>query len=207
MTAETFDALMKIVIIGDSAVGKTCLILRYTQDVFRPNFLSTIGVDFKTKTVEHDKRKFKLQIWDTAGQERYNTIRKNFYRGAKGVVVVYDTTSPDSFASLTRWMEDISQNIGDGTERPAILILGNKIDKEDERRVPMLSGKQAAEEFGTSFSEVSALAGIGVDEAFDELVKSMALLIDQDTHRQEYGRTLRVGSDVYDGHRQSKCSC
>ncbi|CAI8026535.1 Ras-related protein Rab-8B [Geodia barretti] len=177
--AETFEALLKVVIIGDTAVGKTCLILRYTQDLFRENFLSTIGVDFKTKTVELNDKKYKLQVWDTAGQERYNTIRKGFYRGAKGVVIVYDITNPDSFSHISKWIHDISANCADGNDKPVLMILGNKCDLDDERRIHTETASQAAQEFDTIFAEVSARTGRGIDEAFDELVDRMVRLHEQ----------------------------
>jgi small GTP-binding protein len=104
---ESFDAISKVIVIGNSNVGKTCLILRYTQDMFRESFLPTIGVDFRSKALIKDGKRYKLQLWDTAGQERYNSLRRGYYRGAKGVIIVYDITDQTSFENVTRWSEDV----------------------------------------------------------------------------------------------------
>ncbi|KAL5469360.1 hypothetical protein EMCRGX_G030610 [Ephydatia muelleri] len=162
--SETFDALLKVVMVGDSAVGKTNLVLRYTQDMYRENFISTVGVDFKTKIVPVGSKRYKLQLWDTAGQERYNTIRKGFYRGAKGIVLVYDITTLESFKSLKRWVNDITENCGQGSDKPLLLFLANKVDLEMQRVVPMATGEEEAKKYGARFAEVSALSGDKVEE-------------------------------------------
>ena len=169
--SESFDALLKVVMVGDSNVGKTNLVLRYTKDIFRENVMNTVGVDFKTKIVPVGSQRYKLQLWDTAGQERYNTIRKGFYRGAKGIVLVYDVTCPDSFKSLKRWVNDITENCGQGSDKPLLLILANKVDLE--RAIPMATGQEEAQKYGARFAEVSALTGEKVDETMNLFVNDI----------------------------------
>merc|ERR1711898_6342 len=103
MNAE-YDYLFKLLLIGDSGVGKSCLLLRFADDTYSESYISTIGVDFKIRTIEHDGKRIKLQIWDTAGQERFRTITSSYYRGAHGIIVVYDVTELDTFHAVERWM-------------------------------------------------------------------------------------------------------
>ncbi|XP_011403035.2 PREDICTED: ras-related protein Rab-13-like [Amphimedon queenslandica] len=200
-----FTALAKLVVIGDSSVGKTCLILRYTQDVFRESFLPTIGVDFKSKIVEEGEKRYKLQLWDTAGQERYDSLRRGFYRGAKGVIVVYDITSIESFDNVTKWIEDITTNAG--PTQPLLLVLGNKIDNASARKVPTVSGQQIAKSVGACFGEVSAKTGEGIEEAFQHYVCELVNRIDKDQSRYSDVGLLghSIDGDHWSRSNESKC--
>ncbi|XP_059911082.1 ras-related protein Rab-35b isoform X3 [Gadus macrocephalus] len=111
--ARDYDYLFKLLIIGDSGVGKSSLLLRFADNTFSGNYITTIGVDFKIRTVEINGEKVKLQIWDTAGQERFRTITSTYYRGTHGVIVVYDVTSAESFVNVKRWLHEINQNCDD----------------------------------------------------------------------------------------------
>jgi len=124
-----FDFLYKLLIIGDSGVGKSCLLLRFADDIFTDSFISTIGVDFKIKTIDIDGAKVKLQIWDTAGQERFRTITSSYYRGAHGIIVVYDVTEQKSFANITKWLKEIETFAGPAVQK---VLVGNKSDLANE---------------------------------------------------------------------------
>uniref|UniRef100_A0A3Q0RJ83 small monomeric GTPase n=1 Tax=Amphilophus citrinellus TaxID=61819 RepID=A0A3Q0RJ83_AMPCI len=107
--AKTYDYLFKLLLIGDSGVGKTCVLFRFSEDAFNSTFISTIGIDFKIRTIELDGKKIKLQIWDTAGQERFRTITTAYYRGAMGIMLVYDITNEKSFENIKNWIRNIEE--------------------------------------------------------------------------------------------------
>merc|ERR1712022_60157 len=155
--AAEYDYLFKLLLIGDSGVGKSCLLLRFADDTYTETYISTIGVDFKIRTVEIDGKVIKLQIWDTAGQERFRTISSTYYRGAHGIIVVYDVTSLDSFNNVKRWLTEIDKYARENVNK---LLVGNKSDAaegaDSSRQVPMESGKTFAEERDIPFLETSA---------------------------------------------------
>ncbi|CAN1259158.1 Ras-related protein RABD2b, partial [Linum perenne] len=141
------DYLFKLLLIGDSGVGKSCLLLRFADDSYLDSYISTIGVDFKIRTVEQDGKTIKLQIWDTAGQERFRTITSSYYRGAHGIIVVYDVTDLESFNNVK-------------------LLVGNKSDLTANRVVPYETAKAFADEIGIPFMETSAKNAANVEDAF-----------------------------------------
>ena len=122
---RTFDLQVKLLMIGDSGVGKTCLLLRYANDSFSPTFITTIGIDFKIKTVPIDNHVVKLQIWDTAGQERFRTITTSYFRGAQGILLVYDVTDRGSFENISNWVGQIEQHADINVTK---VLVGNKCD-------------------------------------------------------------------------------
>merc|ERR1711934_1027626 len=149
-----YDMLIKLLLIGDSGVGKSCLLCRYSDDVFNSNFITTIGIDFKIRTIELDGAKIKLQIWDTAGQERFRTITQAYYRGAMGILLVYDVADDKSFNNIRTWMRNIEQH---ANEQVVKILLGNKCDNtEDKRMVTKQQGEDLAKEYGIQFFETSA---------------------------------------------------
>ncbi|XP_068090839.1 ras-related protein Rab-8B-like isoform X1 [Hyperolius riggenbachi] len=152
----------KLVMTGDSNVGKTCIMTRYTENSM-PSYLTTIGIDFKTKTVHIDGTQIKLQIWDTAGQERFHTLSVSYFRGAQGFVLVYDIANTSSFENTAMWMKDIQMKAGEEVE---VVLLGNKCDKEDEREVSKERGEKLAWQYGIPFFETSAKENTNIDEAF-----------------------------------------
>ncbi|XP_062500961.1 uncharacterized protein LOC134178168 [Corticium candelabrum] len=168
----SYECLFKLLVIGDTGVGKTCVMLRYVDNTFSKSMLSTIGVDFKTKTIVVDRRHVKLQIWDTAGHERFRTITNAFYRGAMGVLLVYDITCQKSFSNITQWMKNIAEQCAGGDE-PALLMVGNKSDLEDNRVVQFEQGQELATRYGVKFLETSAQSGKNVEEAFLYLAEEM----------------------------------
>ncbi|XP_065155260.1 ras-related protein Rab-3 isoform X1 [Atheta coriaria] len=164
---QNFDYMFKLLIIGNSSVGKTSFLFRYADDSFTSAFVSTVGIDFKVKTVfRHDKR-VKLQIWDTAGQERYRTITTAYYRGAMGFILMYDITNEESFNSVQDWVTQIKTYSWDNAQ---VILVGNKCDMEDERVISFERGKQLAEQLGVEFFETSAKENINVKSVFERLV-------------------------------------
>ncbi|KAG8180493.1 hypothetical protein JTE90_007451 [Oedothorax gibbosus] len=168
--AKTYDYLFKLLLIGDSGVGKTCILFRFSEDTFNSTFISTIGIDFKIKTIELDGKKIKLQIWDTAGQERFRTITTAYYRGAMGIMLVYDVTNERSFENIKNWIRNIEEHASTDVEK---MILGNKCDVNDRRQVSKERGEQLAIEYGIRFNETSAKNSINVQEAFLSLARDI----------------------------------
>jgi len=162
--ASKYDYLIKLLLIGDSGVGKSCLLLRYSDDSFTSSFITTIGIDFKIKSILCGESKVKLQIWDTAGQERFRTITTAYYRGAMGILLVYDVSDEASFTNVRNWMRQIDQNAAENVNR---LLIGNKSDVEaGDRKVTYEQGKNLAADYGIKFFETSAKLNSNVDEAF-----------------------------------------
>jgi len=158
-----YDYLFKLLLIGDSGVGKSCLLLRFADNTYTDSYISTIGVDFKIRTVEIDGKTVKLQIWDTAGQERFRTITSSYYRGAHGIIVVYDVTDKVSFNNVKQWLGEIDRYACQSVNK---LLVGNKDDLEMKKVVDTNEAKDFAESLGISFLETSAKSSKNVEEAF-----------------------------------------
>ncbi|KAG9394301.1 Small GTPase superfamily, ARF type [Carpediemonas membranifera] len=165
-----YDYLFKLLLIGDSGVGKSCLLLRFAEDTYTESYISTIGVDFKIRTVEIDNSTIKLQIWDTAGQERFKTITAAYYRGAHGIIVVYDVTDVETFNNVRVWLEEINRY---ASEDVCKLLVGNKCDLEDRKAVEYQTAKTFAESLDISFIETSAKDAMRVDDAFTIISKTL----------------------------------
>nr|XP_020447288.1 ras-related protein Rab-8A-like [Monopterus albus] len=173
--AKTYDYLFKLLLIGDSGVGKTCVLFRFSEDAFNSTFISTIGIDFKIRTIELDGKKIKLQIWDTAGQERFRTITTAYYRGAMGIMLVYDITNEKSFDNIKNWIRNIEEHASSDVEK---MVLGNKCDINEKRQVSKERGEKLALEYGIKFMETSAKANINVENAFLTLARDIKLKMD-----------------------------
>jgi len=166
------DLVYKILLLGDSEVGKSCFLMRYSDNVFVENYISTIGLDYKLKFVQLDSGEtIKVQLWDTAGQDRYRTIAKNYYKGSHGILLLYDITKEKSFGNIREWIKTIKEEVYDNT---IIFIIGNKIDKTEERVISTEQGKNLAEEYKLPFFEASAKSGENVDEIFKSLYKKIS---------------------------------
>jgi Ras-related protein Rab-1A len=170
MAANDYDYLFKVLIIGNSGVGKSCLLLRFAEDMFSDNYISTIGVDFKIRKLDLEGKSIKLQIWDTAGQERFRTITKSYYRGSNGIVVVYDITDRESFDQVQHWMSEIDAHASADVCR---LLVGNKADLNDKRAVKTDEGESLARQFGIPFLETSAKDASHVEEMFVTMTGAM----------------------------------
>ncbi|KAH1202296.1 GTP-binding protein YPTM2 [Glycine max] len=158
-----YDYLFKLLLIGDSGVGKSCLLLRFADDSYLDSYISTIGVDFKIRTVEQDGKTIKLQIWDTAGQERFRTITSSYYRGAHGIIVVYDVTDQESFNNVKQWLNEIDRYASENVNK---LLVGNKCDLTANKVVSSETAKAFADEIGIPFMETSAKNATNVEQAF-----------------------------------------
>lgn len=176
------DLEYKLLILGESSVGKTSLLLRYIDDTFDSS-LPTVGLDVRCKYIQYDNKRIKLDIWDTAGQERFKGIAKNYFRGANGVIIVFDITSKDSFTKLKYWTEENKSNTSHDTE---MILAENKIDLEDKRVVSKDKIKEYGEKTKLDIFTTSAKTGEGVKEIFQALIcrlysnKNIGAVIDDD---------------------------
>ena len=165
------EFVYKVLLLGDSSVGKTCFLLKYTDKTFQEIHMSTIGLDYRLKTIKlNNGKNIKLQIWDTAGQDRFRAITKNYYKGANGIILIYDVTSLQTYENIKTWVNQIKE---EAPQNVVIFIAGNKIDLEEERKVSTEEGKRLAEEFGYPFYETSAKDDININEIFDDLVEKV----------------------------------
>ncbi|CAF2378975.1 unnamed protein product [Rotaria sp. Silwood2] len=168
--ASDYDFIFKLVLIGDSSVGKSNLLLRFTRNEFRLDTQSTIGVEFAYKQLAIDGKKIKTQVWDTAGQERFKTVIPQFYRGSEGALAVFDLTKPDSFDHITTWIEEVHRHTP--ADLPIVLV-GNKSDLIDQRKISREQATSLAEQLNLSYMETSALNASNVEQAFVLLVTSI----------------------------------
>jgi Ras-related protein Rab-1A len=158
-----YDYLFKLLLIGDSGVGKSCLLLRFADDTYTESYISTIGVDFKIRTIDLNGKTIKLQIWDTAGQERFRTITSSYYRGAHGIIVVFDITDQVSFNNVKQWLQEIDRYACENVNK---LLVGNKCDLTNKRVVEYNTAKEYADSLGIPFLETSAKNSTNVEQAF-----------------------------------------
>lgn len=162
---------IRLLTLGDSGAGKSTLLLKYTQNEFDDKPMPTIGIDFRLKKIKINEKEIKVQIWDSAGQERFRTVTRNYYRGAAGVVLVYDVTNEQSFENIRHWISDIQTYAESDVD---LMLIGNKCDLQDKRAVDKEKGEALAKEYGVKFFETSAKSDINVTQAFDCLVKQVA---------------------------------
>jgi len=171
-----FDYLLKYIIIGDAAVGKSNLLLRYTHGQFKPEYQLTIGVEFGAKNIQINNKIFRIQIWDTAGQENFRSITRAYYKNSVCALVVYDISSRDSFNNVSTWVEDCKNQ---SPKTIFMALVGNKSDLEDKRAVSYEEGKDFADKNEMMFFETSAKTGVNVDEIFSQTANEIGKKIDQ----------------------------
>ncbi|KAJ6140453.1 Small GTPase superfamily Rab type [Penicillium chermesinum] len=209
---RNYDFLIKLLLIGDSGVGKSCCLLRFSEDSFTPSFITTIGIDFKIRTIELDGKRVKLQIWDTAGQERFRTITTAYYRGAMGILLVYDVTDERSFQSkhplgaeiktdIRTWFSNVEQHASEGVHK---ILIGNKCDWEEKRAVSTEQGQELADELGIPFLEVSAKNNINIEKAFYNLASDIKKGMDTSKTEPSPGLAIDNGSGL-NGNSGGKC--
>ena len=163
MDSSDYDYLFKLVVIGDSGVGKSSICTRYTKGFYNDVFITTIGVDFECHTISLDEKIIKLQIWDTAGQERFKAITNSFYRGAQGIIIVFDVTNWESFDNVKNWLKEVDRR---ETETPYKLLLGNKCDQDCKRVITFEAANEYANKLNIPYLETSARDATNVDQAF-----------------------------------------
>ena len=158
--------VLKLLLLGDSSVGKTSILLKYISNKFDESSISTVGVDYMDKIIDYNKFKIKLQIWDTSGEEKFRTITKNFYRNADGLLVVFDLTKKESYDHIRIWINEAKEN----NDKLKTLLIGNKLDLKDERIVAIDVAKQFAEKNNLKYIETSAKDGTNINESFQAII-------------------------------------
>ena len=199
------ETVLKIIILGSSEVGKTSILNRYFNNDFKPNLLSTIGIDFKTKFFKFDEEKVKFNFIDTAGQEKFRAISVNYLKGTSGVILVYDITNKETFDLIQGWIEDINENNKADVGK---VLLGNKLDLEDNRQVPKEDTEQLAKELGCKFFEGSAKTGENIQEALDEVAR-ISFEKNKSSKDVDKRKTIKLkkeeNSDNQDDSKKKKC--
>lgn len=169
--SDDSDNIFKILLLGDSTVGKTCFLMRFTDKTFQEIHMSTIGLDYRLKEVTMpDGKTIKVQIWDTAGQDRYRSITRNYYKGADGILLIYDITNITSFNNIKLWITQIKEN---SLSQVKIIVVGNKLDLQNNKVVKEDEVKKIASEFKLQFFEASAKSNINIDECFNTLISEI----------------------------------
>ena len=192
MSAVNFDYLFKYIIIGDAAVGKSNLLLRYTHGQFKPEYQLTIGVEFGAKNIPINNKTYRIQIWDTAGQENFRSITRAYYKNSACALVVYDISNRESFDNINTWIEDCKSQ---SPQTIFMVLVGNKNDLEDKRAVTIEEGKELAEKNKMMFFETSAKTGTNVDEIFLRSAETIAKKIEEnyyDLENESCGKNLEL---------------
>ena len=193
------ESVYKVLLLGDSAVGKTCFLLKYTDKTFQEIHMSTIGLDYRLKNMKLKSGKnIKLQIWDTAGQDRFRAITKNYYKGANGIILIYDVTSSKTYDNVKSWVSQIRE---EASPNVVVYLCGNKIDMTNEREISPEDGKKLAEEFGFPFIETSAKTGININETFEDLVERIDCIFS----KLEKDNGIQKKNKVYKGNSKNSC--
>lgn len=197
----SFDRELKILLLGESSVGKTCILGKYKDKFFNMSTTNTVGVEFKRKQITYNNESVKLTIWDTAGTERFRTITKNFYKGANGIVLVYDVSNQSSFDKISYWFNEIKENAKDSI--PFILV-GNKSDLDSESRViKYYLGKALADKYNILFFETSASKNININEMFLAIVEQAIKLESEIQERKNFSISNKDTKPIV----KSNCSC
>ena len=194
------DIVYKVLLLGDSTVGKTCFLLRYCDKSFQDAHLSTIGLDYRLRTMTLKNNKtIKLQIWDTAGQDRFRAITKNYYKGANGIILIYDVTNSQTFENVKNWITQIKE---EASKNVVIYLAANKIDVADDLKViTPEEGQKMADEYQMPFFETSAKEGININEIFEDIVEK----VDEVFSKLEVPKTGQ--NKLYDGKEKKKSCC
>ena len=185
---KDYDYIFKIVVRGDTCVGKSCILVRFSDDVFVENYVTTIGVDFRFKTMIVKNKIAKIQIWDTAGQERYRSITTAYYRGAAAIIICCDSTNKESFYNINNWIEEISKYTDKDVDK---IVLMNKCDLVEERQIDKNEIAKFEKDNGIKIMEVSAKTGNGIDKAFEYIIEK---LIDKNEKKNNNAMTLQSGT-------------
>jgi Ras-related protein Rab-11A len=193
MAEEEYEMMIKIILIGDSAVGKTNIMSRYLKGEFMESSKATIGVEFGSKIFKIDEHVIKAQIWDTAGQEKYKSITGAYYKGTKGAFIVYDITRQETFDNVDRWINELKVT---ADPKLFMILIGNKCDLADKREVSIEQGEEKAKSFGCAFLETSALSGDNIDKGFQMMAEEILKKnLNDDLDDDEFG-TIEKGEEI-----------
>jgi Ras-related protein Rab-1A len=199
-----YDYLFKLLLIGDSGVGKSCLLLRFADDTYTESYISTIGVDFKIRTIELESKTIKLQIWDTAGQERFRTITSSYYRGAHGIIIVYDVTEQDTFNNVKQWLQEIERYASESVQK---LLVGNKCDLTAKKAVDFAVAKEYADSIGVPFLETSAKNATNVEQAFMTMAAEIKKHMGSAAAASQDNKNFKLRDNTQDVNPNQGCGC
>jgi small GTP-binding protein len=200
-----YDKTCQILLIGDSSVGKTSLIQRYANGIFKEEFLATVGLDYYTKQEMINNLNVLVKLWDTAGQERFKALTPNYFRNAEGVVLAYDVTNSESFENLKFWINSIKSNLGEKNIFIPIIIIGNKIDMEDMRDITKEDASKFAKENNYKYFETSAKTGEGVDEAIRDLVNQVLANSDKNEAAKGERKSVKIEDNKENNQKKKGC--
>ena len=196
MDDESYDLIFKLILIGDTGVGKSNILSRYINNEFSLATQPTVGVEFGSKIIKKDDKSIKLQIWDTAGQERYKSITNAYYKGSKGAFIVYDISRKTTFENVDKWIGELKDN---ASEDVHIMIVGNKSDLEDKREVNTEEVAKKAEQYKIAFCETSALKGKNIEFAFESLVNEITKNVENErkteVKTEEESKTINLNTE------------
>ena len=202
-----YDKTCQILLIGDSSVGKTSLIQRYANGIFKEEYLATVGLDFYTKQEAINNINVLVRLWDTAGQERFKSLTPNYFKNAEGVIITYDITSSQSFENLKFWINSIKTNLGEKNIIIPIIIVGNKLDMEDMRDITREEAEKFAKENKYKYFETSAKTGEGVDDAIRDLVNQVLEKSEQFEEEKNERKSIKINSDQPEDNVKKKGCC
>ena len=195
---------LNILSLGETTVGKTCFILRYTENTYIGNSLSTFGIDYKTKKVDiPNKKSYNVNFFDTCGQEKYHSISLNQIKNAHGIILMYDVTQKNTFDAISKWIEDIKK---ENEQNVPLILVGNKCDLKEEKVVTTDEGQKLAEKFGINFFEVSNQDGTNVEEAALCLINKI-IEEKEKKNNQENGDNIKLDPNIHKEKKKRKCNC
>ena len=200
-----YDKTCQILLIGDSSVGKTSLIQRYANGIFKEEYLATVGLDYYTKQEMINNINVLVKLWDTEGQERFKALTPNYFRNAEGVVLAYDVTNSESFENLKFWINSIKSNLGEKNIFIPIIIIGNKIDMEDMRDITKEDASKFAKENNYKYFETSAKTGEGVDEAIRDLVNQVLANSDKNEAAKGERKSVKIEDNKENNQKKKGC--
>ena len=208
--SEEYEMMIKVILIGDSGVGKTNIMSKFLNNQFLEDSKATVGVEFGSKLFIQQGHKIKAQIWDTAGQEKYKAITSAYYKGSKGALVIYDITQKETFANIEKWVNDLKCK---GDPKITIIIIGNKNDLEEKRQISKEQGEEKAKSFGCAFLETSAFSGDNIEKAFEMMVKEIYDKFtsdiggddEEELDSNEKGEDLKLENVNPDNNEKKKC--
>ena len=202
-----YDKTCQILLIGDSSVGKTSLIQRYANGIFKEEYLATVGLDFYTKQEAINNINVLVRLWDTAGQERFKSLTPNYFKNAEGVIITYDITSSQSFENLKFWINSIKTNLGEKNIIIPIIIVGNKLDMKDMRDITREEAEKFAKENKYKYFETSAKTGEGVDDAIRDLVNQVLEKSEQFEEERNERKSIKINSEQPEDNVKKKGCC